>query len=136
MIYQSELRLEHGGRIMRAGDYTVLLNDHGVIVDGAEHLECPHPRRGWQGCPPVEIRLCQTPAGWAWAVSWMFAAGGCGEPLLPAGIGHDPEPTRDDAIAAAVHRLLSEFAIYLRMHSPCRESRAAVAWLKTLGKDA
>lgn len=133
-MYQGELTLADGALVVRAGCYEVLVNDHGVVVDGAETLSCPHPRKGWLGVPPAEIQLCQVPGGWSWAVSCHFPLGGMGEPLFPNDRGHELEPTREAAIAAALDRLELELRGYLRMRGfgPSRETRAARAWMQSL----
>ncbi|WP_206860779.1 hypothetical protein [Lysobacter changpingensis] len=130
--YQRDLPLPGGGLIARGEGREVVLNEYGVVVNGAEVLFCPHPRKSWQGCKPAEIELCCVPGGWAWAVSYQFTNQGMGSPLMPFSDRQVLKQTRGDAIAAAVEQLELGIESYHKVHRPCAESRAAVNWLRSL----
>lgn len=97
-------------------------NAHGVY-EPSERIECPNPRRNWQGGPWAGIRLLEMPDGWRYSTETSFAMGGHCGPITT----HCPAfASRGDAIEAAIATLRR------RIRADDREGPAVLRWLDSL----
>lgn len=107
MIQQADMMFSGGAVAVVTDGHRVEVNDHGVIIAGAERLELPNPRKSWKGLPSVEIEVALTPSGWAWSAGYWFGNGGAGGPLsIEPTKWHPHEPTREAALQAAREHLI------------------------------
>lgn len=109
------------------------VNDHGVIVGGAEKFILPNPRKGWRGCNAAEIAIAPVPNGWAWATSYHFTNEGCSSPLtLADGPFHRHAGTREQALVLAIDSLRDQVTASIRRCGRDRAAAATLAWLDKL----